>query len=100
MRHDHLWQKWAPLVFGSDGIDRCYYEFCILSELSLGLRSGDIWLEGSRRYQKFDSYLIAPAIWAEHKARLVRHAEPPLECDSYLSQRRNQLDERSEMVAT
>jgi TnpA family transposase len=92
-------QKWIPFVFSADGIDRCYYEFCILSELSLGLRSGDIWVEGSRRYQKFESYLIAPAVWAEQKAKIVRDAEPSLECESYLSQRRNLLDEQLRAVA-
>jgi hypothetical protein len=35
-------QKWGPYVFTATGIDRCYYELCALSELSLGLKSGDI----------------------------------------------------------
>lgn len=40
------------------GIDRQYYEFCALSELKGALRSGDIWVKGSRRYKNFDDYLI------------------------------------------
>lgn len=39
-------------------IDRQYYEFCALSELNGALRSGDIWVKGSRRYKNFDDYLI------------------------------------------
>jgi TnpA family transposase len=92
-------QRWAPFVFDAEGIDRCYYEFCILSELSLGLRSGDIWIEGSRRYQKFDSYLIAPTVWAAQKAKSIRDAELPLDCDSYLSQRRQLIDDQLRIVA-
>lgn len=40
------------------GIDRQYYEFCALSELKGALRSGDIWVKGSRRYKNFNDYLI------------------------------------------
>ncbi|WP_409517748.1 hypothetical protein, partial [Escherichia coli] len=35
-----------------------YYEFCVLNELKGALRSGDIWVKGSRRYRNFDDYLI------------------------------------------
>ena len=35
--------NWADFVFTDTGIDRCYYELCALSELCLGLKSGDIW---------------------------------------------------------
>jgi hypothetical protein len=41
--------KWERFVFTDKGIDRCYYELCVLSELSLGLKSGDTWVHGSRR---------------------------------------------------
>ena len=51
-------QRWAPHVFPGDEIDRCYYELCALSELRNGLRSGDVWVVGSRRYGDFESYLI------------------------------------------
>lgn len=40
------------------GIDRIYYEFCVLTELKGALRAGDIWVKGSRRYRNFDDYLI------------------------------------------
>jgi TnpA family transposase len=59
--------KWAPFVFTEKGIDRCYYERCTLSELSWGLKSGDIWVRGSRRYRQFDQYLIQPSVWAQRK---------------------------------
>jgi hypothetical protein len=63
--------NWAPFVFTDGGIDRCYYELCALSELSLGLQAGDIWVPGSRRYRKFDSYLIEPAVWAERQEKFL-----------------------------
>lgn len=91
--------KWRPLVCPPSGIDRCYYELCVLSELSLGLRSGDIWVEGSRRYRKFDHYLIAPDIWAEQKLYLLQEAEPSLDGNTYLAERQKLLDEQLRIVA-
>lgn len=46
------------VVITPAGIDRQYYEFCALNELKGALRSGDIWVKGSRRYKNFDDYLI------------------------------------------
>lgn len=51
-------KRWEKLVATSDGIDRRYYELCALSELKNALRSGDIWVQGSRQFKDFDAYLI------------------------------------------
>ncbi len=42
--------RWAKLVLTDDGIDRRYYELCALSELKNALRSGDVWVQGSRQF--------------------------------------------------
>lgn len=87
-------QKWAPFVFTEKGIDRCYYELCVFSELSLGLRSGDVWVEGSRRYLKFDQYMIEPNQWASQKIKMLDADDPLLDCEGYLSSRKNALTEQ------
>ena len=51
-------ESWRKLVLTPSGINRKYYEFCVLNELKETLRSGDIWVKGSRRYRNFDDYLI------------------------------------------
>lgn len=51
-------ESWRKLVLTPSGINRKYYEFCVLNELKGALRSGDIWVKGSRRYRNFDDYLI------------------------------------------
>jgi len=86
-------QKWAPYVFTGKGLDRCYYEFCVLSELSSGLRSGDIWVEGSRRYLKFDQ-LIEPTRWAAQKIKMAEAEDPLLDCEGYLRSRKAALAEQ------
>jgi hypothetical protein len=43
-------QKWLPYVIGEDGrIDRHCWELCLLMVLREALRSGDVWVQGSRR---------------------------------------------------
>ncbi len=37
-------KRWEKLVFSDGGIDRCFYELCVLSELKNALRSGDAWV--------------------------------------------------------
>ena len=52
-------KRWEKMVFTDAGIDRRYYELCALSELKNSLRSGDIWVQGSRQFKDFDE-LIDP----------------------------------------
>lgn len=59
--------RWENLIFTDTGISRKYYELCILSELKNYLRSGDIWVEGSRRYKDFEQYLISREDFSEMK---------------------------------
>src|SRR5260364_180212 len=46
---DFIKSRWQKLVMNDAGIDRRYYELCALSELKNALRSGDIWVQGSRQ---------------------------------------------------
>lgn len=51
-------RSWRPFVFQNGGIDRGAYEICAIWELRERLRSGDIWVEGSRQYQALEATLI------------------------------------------
>ncbi|WP_394854320.1 hypothetical protein [Leclercia adecarboxylata] len=66
--------RWAKLVLTDDGIDRRYYELCALSELKNALRSGDVWVQGSRQFKDFDEYLVP----VEKFATLKLASELPL----------------------
>ena len=50
--------SWRQFVFQGGTVERRAYEICVLSELRDRLRAGDVWVDGSRRYQSFDSSLI------------------------------------------
>ena len=51
--------RWARHVLRGGGIDRRYYELCVLSELRDRLRAGDVWVVGSRQYRAFEERLIS-----------------------------------------
>jgi len=87
-------QRWAPHVFTGDEIDCCYYELCVLSELRNGLRSGDVWVVGSRRYEDFESYLIPKDSWSGVHARGAVGVAVNTDCATYLNERREVLHEQ------
>jgi hypothetical protein len=56
-------RRWAPHVFTSSGLDRRYYELCAVTELKNALRSGDIWVPGSRQFKDFEDYLLPRTVF-------------------------------------
>lgn len=60
--------KWLPYVAttlpnGGPVVDRRHWEMCLLWQLRSALRSGDVWVEGARRYADPQSFLIPKAQW-------------------------------------
>ncbi|MDA4172173.1 Tn3 family transposase, partial [Escherichia coli] len=84
--------RWQPLVMTAAGLDRKFYEICALSELKNALRSGDIWVKGSRQFKDFEDYLVPPAKFA----RLMPASYLPLavatDCTRYLHDRLTLLE--------
>ena len=84
--------RWQKLVMTDTGLDRRYYELCALSELKNGLRSGDIWVQGSRQFKDFEDYLLP----REKFANLKQAGELPVavttDCDKYLHDRLKLLE--------
>jgi TnpA family transposase len=71
-------KRWQDLVFTDQGIDRRFYELCVLAELRNALRSGDIWVQGSRQFKDFEDYLLP----AERFATLQAQQALPLAVDT------------------
>ena len=60
--------RWRPYLAaaraaGDDSAYRHYRELCVLYGLRGALRSGEVWVEGSRRYGDVASYLIPVEEW-------------------------------------
>lgn len=65
---DHLKRKrWKRHALTEEGINPNYYELAAFDRLQDGLRSGDIAVAGSHRYQAFDEYLLSPEAWRRLK---------------------------------
>jgi TnpA family transposase len=91
--------RWKQHVLTDDGIDRRYYELCAISELKNALRSGDIWVPGSRQFKDFEEYLLPLA----HFSTLRDAGELPLAIDMdgerYLRERLALLKQKLEELS-
>jgi Tn3 transposase DDE domain len=60
---------WRKLVGTGIAVDRRAYEVAVMMTLRDRLRSGDIWVEGSRAFQPFDDFLLPPEIFAARQRK-------------------------------
>ena len=84
---DFIKPRWQKLVMTDTGIDRRYYELCTLSELKNALRSGDIWVQGSRQFKDFEDYLIPPTKFANLRQTNELPLAVAADCEQYLHDR-------------
>jgi hypothetical protein len=75
-----------------------YYEFCVLNEVKGALRSGDIWVKGSRRYRNFDDYLIPVTEFEKSRQNDQLQLAVQTDCHAYLQARMTLLASRLEEV--
>jgi TnpA family transposase len=93
-------RAWRPFVFKDGDIDRRAYELCVFSELRNRLRAGDVWVDRSRQYQEFETYLIPKLTFEILKAEGPLPVEIETEVQSYLESRRSALTQELTTVAT
>ena len=70
-------RRWARQVFSGSNLDRRYYELCAVTELKNALRSGDIWVPGSRQFKDFEDYLLPRTAFES----MLASGAPPLGID-------------------
>ena len=93
-------RAWRPFVFKDGDIDRRAYELCAFSELRNRLRAGDVWVDRSRQYQDFETYLIPKLTFEMLKAEGPLPVEIETEVQRYLESRRSALTQELATVAT
>ena len=91
-------KRWEKFVFSDDGIDRCFYELCVLSNLKNALRSGDIWVHGSRQFKDFEEYLLPTEKFASLKEAKQSPIAVTNDCAQYLQDRLLLLKDQLETV--
>ena len=90
---DFVGKRWEKLVFGAEGVDRRYFELCAMSELKNALRSGDIWVAGSRQFKDFEEYLVPPERFQTLQKAQTLPLATPVNCERYLKERMTLLDQ-------
>lgn len=84
---------WKSYLRDEEGkIQRRYYEMCVLWELRNALRSGNLWVEGSRRYADPESYLIPKDQWPSMRAEFCQMMSLPEQGKQQLQDLNQQLD--------
>jgi hypothetical protein len=96
-------QRWRAYVVIDEGVDRRFYELCALTELKNRLRSGDVWVTGSRQFKDFEAYLLEPARFNELETAEGLSLAVERNGESYVSQRitllKQSLDEVDGLAA-
>jgi TnpA family transposase len=87
-----LQPKIRKLIFGEGKPDRRVYEIATLSVLRDRLRSGDVWVEGSREFRPFDEPLMPKSAFAALKDADNLRLGVPRDAAAYLDQTRRTLD--------
>ena len=86
-------KKWGNYVFTSEGIDRRFYELCVMAELKNALRSGDVAVRGSRQFQDFEDYLMPRPEFERNLAQGSLRVEVPTSPTAFLEERMSLLQQ-------
>ena len=95
---DFVRKRWRALVFTDSGLDRRFYELCALAELKNALRSGDIWVQGSRQFKDFDEYLIPNERFNALREANRLSLAAANDCEAYLKDRLCRLEQQLKTV--
>ena len=84
-------KEWRGLVTDAEGqVDRKMYETAVLTHLRNKLRSGDVWVERSSGYRRFDSYMVS----SQEAKPIACGLNLPATADAWLDARERELDWR------
>lgn len=92
--------RWLKHVIKGDMIDRHYYEMCALAELRSGLRSGDIWVAGSKQFQDFEDYLLTDSSWQLMRSSQTIPVAVTTDFTTYIEQRSLELASQLAIVSS
>ena len=89
-------KEWQKLVTGEDGkVNRRLWEMATIAHLRNKLRSGDVWVERSAAYRRFDSYLLSEP----QSVPWIAELGLPDKAEDWLAERTRQLDWRLKKFA-
>lgn len=96
---DFVPKRWQKHVFDDEGnINRQYYEMAALTELKNYIRSGDVWVEGSRLHKDFEEYLVSKDDWEKAKVKGNKIAVK-VSFDQYIQERMETLNTKLHWIS-
>src|SRR6202167_1719441 len=95
----HLDEPAKKLILAGGKPDRPLYEVATLGALRDRLRSGDIWVEGSRAYRPLDEYLMPTGAFTEKKDTDRLNLGVPGDAPAWLDSMRRTLDFQLKQLA-
>jgi TnpA family transposase len=84
-------KRWEAYVLGPEGIDRRFYELCVMAELKNSLRSGDVSVAGSRQFRDFEDYLMPHPEFDRRLTQGELHVGVPTTGAAYIEERMSLL---------
>ncbi|MEU0566946.1 Tn3 family transposase [Nonomuraea sp. NPDC005983] len=95
------WRGYLEAAAKSGNARACrhYWELCTLLALRDGLRSGDVFVPGSRRYSDPAAYLLTPCKWADQRAEFCQLVGKPADPARALAAAEDELGEVEEVLA-
>jgi hypothetical protein len=90
---EFIQKSWQPYIKDEQGkIIRRYYEISTLWSLRGALRSGDVWVNYSRRYADPESYLIPKELWPAMRKDACQILGLPESPEQHLKLKQNELE--------
>jgi TnpA family transposase len=90
------WQRLIKRMTGSK--KRHFVELCMLDMLYKSLKSGDIWVEGSRRYADFKIYLIPKEEWIKNREKYYQQLQLPIDSEVFLNDLGQKIEDTLDKV--
>ena len=87
------WRGYLDTAAKTDNVTayRHYWELCTLLALRDGLRTGDVFVPGSRRYSDPAAHLLTPEKWADHRVEFCRLVDKPADAARGLAEVEDEL---------
>jgi TnpA family transposase len=89
---------WHSYINETGSLNQRYFELAALWILRQRLRSGDVYTSHSRRYSNLESYFIPKDDWPQHRTEVSQLTGTPLDAQSRLTERKQELGDLIERV--
>jgi len=92
-------RRWTDVVTSPAGVDRRAWELALVSEMRAALRAGDLVVEGSRRYTRWDAGLYSPEAWIRRRESWFAERGVPSDGAAFLTDLKEEVHEITVAVA-